>query len=62
MEFFEWLRDRLFLWRRPCALCGHRRPEFLDGRCFDCKIAEDEASIWNGFKDWLDSHLIKRLP
>jgi RNA ligase len=45
-----WIID-LCWWRPRCIGCGHRKPEFLDGMCFDCRIAPMEAENWKRLTD-----------
>jgi hypothetical protein len=38
--------DFLFVWRARCRRCKHRRPEFVDGACFNCTMAEIHERTW----------------
>jgi hypothetical protein len=47
----NWVRDNLLIWRKPCLICQHRKPDFQDGVCFDCTIDRQRGRILDDIVD-----------
>lgn len=57
---FDRIRNVVCVWRPRCLRCFNRRPEFLEGMCFECHVDLIEQRIWDSFKRWLEDRINAR--